>query len=86
MRNTTFALGLVSMMMVSVVADVWAGPPADQLRLQIDRVVRVLTDPELKASGREQERLAAIRTVAEEIFDVAEMTRRTLGQHWQERT
>jgi phospholipid transport system substrate-binding protein len=86
-RNRTVACGLVSMtIMVSVVADVWAGSPADQVRWQVDRVVRVLTDPQLKASGRERERRAAVQEVAGEMFDVAEMTRRTLGPHWRERT
>lgn len=86
MRNTTFALGLFSMLMVSVVGDVWAGPPADQVRLQIDRVVRALTDSQLKAAGRERERRAAVWKIAQEMFDLEEMTRRTLGQHWHGRT
>jgi phospholipid transport system substrate-binding protein len=63
-----------------------AGGPADQVRLQIDRVVRILGDPALKGGGRERERQAAVRKTAEEIFDLGEMTRRTLGQHWQGRT
>jgi len=71
---------------VSAAGDVWAGPPADQVRLQIDRVVDVLTDPALKAVGRERERQAAVRRIAEEVFDLGEMTRRTLGPHWQRRT
>ena len=41
---------------VRVVADAWAGPPADQVRLQIDRVVTVLADPSLRAAGRERVR------------------------------
>ena len=67
---------------VRVVADAWAGPPADQVRLQIDRVVKALADPGLRAAGRERERQAVVRQIAEEIFDLGEMTRRTLGQHW----
>jgi len=62
--------------------DVWAGMPADQVRLQIERVVKVLADPRLRVPGREQERHAAIRRIAEETFDLGEMTRRTLGPHW----
>ena len=68
------------------IADAWAGMPADQVKLQIERVVAVLADPGLKVSGREQERQAAVRRVAEEIFDVGEMTRRILGPHWRDRT
>ena len=85
-RRRPVAFAVAAMMAMSMAADVWAGPPADQIRAQIDRVVRVLADPALKAAGRERERQAAVRKIAEEIFDVGEMTRRTLGQHWQGRT
>lgn len=64
----------------------WAGPPSDQLRTQIDRVIKVLEDPELKRDGRSTERRAAIRRIAYDIFDFTETTRRSLGQHWQGRT
>jgi phospholipid transport system substrate-binding protein len=64
----------------------WAGPPSDQLRGHVDRVIKVLEDPELKREGRVPERRAAIRRIANEIFDFNETTRRSLGQHWQART
>jgi phospholipid transport system substrate-binding protein len=83
----SFMLALASMMVpVGMVADVWAESPADQLRRQVDRVVHVLADPDLKAAGRERERQAAVSKIAEEMFDFAEITRRTLGPHWQGRT
>ena len=73
-------------LVVGGVHDAWAGPPAEQVRRQIDRVVTVLADPGLRAAGRERERQAMVRQIAEEIFDLGEMTRRTLGRHWQGRT
>jgi phospholipid transport system substrate-binding protein len=81
------ALLIASLMLTAGVAgDAWAAAPADQVRVQIDRVVKVLADPGLRAAGRERERQATVRKIAEEIFDLGEMTRRTLGQHWQGRT
>jgi phospholipid transport system substrate-binding protein len=68
---------------VGVTGGVWAGMPAEQVRLQIERVVKVLADPGLRGSEHEQVRRAAIRRIAEETFDLGEMTRRTLGPHWQ---
>jgi phospholipid transport system substrate-binding protein len=68
---------------VGVAGGVWAGMPADQVRLQIERIVRVLADPALKSPGHEQVRHAAVARIAEETFDLREMTRRTLGPHWQ---
>jgi phospholipid transport system substrate-binding protein len=68
---------------VGVAGGVWAGMPADQVRLQIERIVKVLADPALKRPGHEQVRHAAVARIAEEAFDLREMTRRTLGPHWQ---
>ncbi len=66
---------------VGTVREAVAGPPTDQLRSRIDRVVGILDDGELKA--RPVERRAALRSAAAEIFDFAEITRRSLGPHWQ---
>ena len=63
-----------------------AGVPTDQLRGRIDRVLRVLEDPTLKQDGRATERRAAIRTIAQEIFDFRELSQRALARHWQART
>ena len=68
---------------VGVAGGVWAGMPADQVRLQIERIVKVLADPALNRPGYEQMRHAAVARIAEEAFDLREMTRRTLGPHWQ---
>jgi phospholipid transport system substrate-binding protein len=63
-----------------------AGAPIDQLRLQIDRVLKLLDDPELKKEARAKDRRASVRQAANEIFDFAETARRSLGRHWQART
>ena len=82
-----YSIVIASLMLaVGVAADVWAETPADQVRVQIDRVIKLLADPGLKAPGREQARHDAIREVGEETFDLAEMARRTLGPHWQRLT
>jgi phospholipid transport system substrate-binding protein len=63
-----------------------AGPPTDHLRSRIDEVVRLLDDPQLKPEARARERRAAVRRIADEIFDFAETAKRSLGRHWQART
>jgi phospholipid transport system substrate-binding protein len=63
-----------------------AGAPSDQLKTQIDRVLKTLDDPELKKEGRAKERRAAVRKIANDIFDFGETARRSLGRHWQPRT
>ena len=59
-----------------------AGEPTVQLRAAVDRVLLIVEDAALKETGRSQERRAAIRVVANEIFDFEEITRRALGPHW----
>jgi phospholipid transport system substrate-binding protein len=63
-----------------------AGVPTDQLKAQIDRVLKTLEDPELKKEGRVKDRRAAVRKIANDIFDFTETARRSLGRHWQGRT
>jgi phospholipid transport system substrate-binding protein len=63
-----------------------AGPPTDQLKAQIDRVLRILEDPEMKKDGKVLERRSAVRKIANEIFDFGETARRSLGRHWVQRT
>jgi phospholipid transport system substrate-binding protein len=61
-----------------------AGTPTDAVMSNIDRVISVLEDPNLKSQP--SERRAAVRSIASEIFDVQETARRSLGRHWQART
>src|SRR2546426_7236998 len=85
------ALGAVALVVSVVVSLVavragWAGAPTDLLRVQIDRVVKTLDEPDLKKEGKTRERRVAVRKIAEDIFDFAETAKRSLGRHWQPRT
>jgi phospholipid transport system substrate-binding protein len=62
-----------------------AGAPLEQLRGQIDRVLKILEDPELKKGGNPTRR-AAVRKIADDIFDFQETAKRSLARHWQPRT
>jgi|SRR5262245_32478179 len=81
-------LALLLTLAVTTMTARWAlaGVPTDQLRAQIDRVLKVLEDPELKKEGHQKDRRAAVRKIANEIFDFSETARRSLGRHWQGRT
>ena len=50
------------------------------------RAIKVLEDHSLATESRLVERRAAIRRIANDIFDFTETTRRSLGPHWQART
>ena len=75
-----FSLALVS------AHDAWAGPPTDQLREGVDRVLLVLRDPQLIGDAQSDRRRIAIGKVAGDIFDFGDMAKRALGPHWAERT
>src|SRR4029453_10473927 len=78
---------LVALVMSAVTASpAAAGVPSDQLKAQIDRVLKALEEPELKKQGRARERRAAVRKIANDIFDFGETAQRSLGRHWQPRT
>ena len=76
---------MLALCLLSVCAAL-AGPPTEQLRGSTDRVLKILSDPELKKEAKARERREAIRTVAEDIFDFSEIARRSLGPHWQPRS
>jgi len=77
---------LILLFALCSVSGAWAGPPTDQLRAGVDRVYKILGDPELEGATKAHQRRTAIVIVAHEIFDFGEMAKRTLGQHWGPRT
>lgn len=69
--------------LVGAPAPARAGAPTEQLRTSVEKIVKVLEDPALRAEARAKERRAAIRREAEAAFDFGETARRALGRHWQ---
>ncbi|MBI3107748.1 MAG: ABC transporter substrate-binding protein [Candidatus Rokubacteria bacterium] len=60
-------------------------PPLDLVRSSVGRVLTMVQSQPVGAAETGKWR-AEIRRVAEELFDLDEMARRMLPQHWQERT
>jgi phospholipid transport system substrate-binding protein len=63
-----------------------AGAPTDQLRNRVDRILAILSDPEMMKDSRTAERRTAMRRIAGEVFDFTEISRRSLGRYWQPRS
>ncbi len=85
-RATALGIAVVLTLAMAAGRQAWAGAPTEQLRTQIDRVIKVLEDPEMAKEARMVERRTVIRRVANDIFDFSETTRRSLGPHWHART
>ena len=56
--------------------------PTEQLRPFMDRIVSILTDPELKGDENCIQRRDEVMKVASERFDFDEMSKRVLGKEW----
>jgi phospholipid transport system substrate-binding protein len=77
---------VVLVLTLSAVTGAWAGAPTDQLRDGVGRVFKILRDPDMAGNTNATQRRKAILTAASTIFDFDEMAKRSLGQHWTERT
>jgi phospholipid transport system substrate-binding protein len=65
---------------------VWAGEPTDKIKDTTDKIIAIVTNPELKSPAKEPERKKLIRKAVDERFDWDEMARRSLGTAWGPRT
>jgi phospholipid transport system substrate-binding protein len=72
---------LAVMTLLGLAGTAVAGSPTDQLRRYTDEVQRILAHGSAPAEKR-----AAVRRVAEQVFDLSETARRALGTHWRKRT
>lgn len=86
MTRTRYRVLALAGLVALVVAPAWAGTPTEQLKGTIEKIIPILQDPGLKGGARQEERRAALRTVANEIFDYTESARRALGRYWDGRT
>ncbi len=79
-RTATIVSALIAILLS--VATAHAGGPTAQLQSGLDRVFQTLSDPGLKGPERAAERRAAVFSIAETIFDFAEMAKIALGRQW----
>ena len=78
----TLGLVFAALVLVAFAQGAWAATATEQLKSAIDRVLATVDNPALKGNGKIVERRAAVRRIANEIFDVAEVARRALGRYW----
>jgi phospholipid transport system substrate-binding protein len=84
MRSLLMTAMALTLVMVLAVPPASAGAPTDQLKTQVDRVLKLMDDPTLK--DKPKDKRAAVRRVADDIFDFGETAKRSLGRHWADRT
>ncbi|MCS7215824.1 MAG: ABC transporter substrate-binding protein [Thermodesulfovibrio sp.] len=60
--------------------------PKEQIKNIVDKVLNILKDPKYKGKNKTQQRRAALRKEIEKVFDFEEMSKRSLGVYWKDRT
>jgi len=78
-----WGVALAGLLILSTAQGGFAATAQEQLKGAIDRVVSTLDSPAFKGDGKAVERRSAVRKIANEIFDFAEIARRSLGRYWQ---
>ncbi len=87
----TMCLSVVSMLGVVLL---WSGPvlaaepgsPTHRVQEAVDRVMKILADPDWQTSDRSLERKRLVVETISEVIDYDEMARRALGQEWKARS
>lgn len=64
----------------------WAGVPTEKVKETTDKIIAIVSDPALKDPAKEKERRERIRRAVDELCDWEEMSRRSLGRHWSQRS
>lgn len=78
--------GVVLVILAMITPSWGAASPVEEVRKTVDEVVRIVADKELKKQQNEQKRRKALKSVIGQIFDHAEMAKRSMGQNWKELT
>jgi phospholipid transport system substrate-binding protein len=61
---------------------VYAGAPLDTIQTNVNKVLDVLRDPQLKAESAKGIKKEKLDGIYEKMFDEVELSRRTLGGNW----
>lgn len=85
-RWKTFTLIAAAVAVLWTPGQSLAGPATDQVKGTVDQVLKILTDPALKGERKIKERRAQLRKTVLERFDFSEMSKRSMGRYWSERT
>jgi phospholipid transport system substrate-binding protein len=61
---------------------VYAGPPLDAVKANVNKVLEVLRDPKLKPASAKETEKEQLRLIYERMFDDVELSKRTLAKNW----
>jgi phospholipid transport system substrate-binding protein len=82
MMNWIRILVLALVLALGLSSGVVAGPPTDVVKGTVDEVIRILSDPALKAPSQKDRRRQLVKQAVDRHFDYEEMAKRSLGHPW----
>lgn len=63
-----------------------AGEPTERIKATIDKLIEIVTNPQLDAPEMAEKRARMIRSTIDDVFDWAAFSQRTMGRHWRKLT
>jgi phospholipid transport system substrate-binding protein len=80
MARASAVIIIVSLLAFSIPAH--AGAPSDRVQSAAAAVIATVTRPDLQGDANRIVRRAALRNIADDLFDFREMARVAIGYHW----
>ena len=77
---------VASLLLLAAISPASATSPTEAVQVAAEQVVQVAQDPALAGPAAAERRRQEIQRIVETLFDLPEMTRRSLGRHWTDRT
>jgi phospholipid transport system substrate-binding protein len=75
-------LGLLLTLLLTFPPFAYSATPLDTVKEHVNKVLEILRAPTLKGEPGKKVKKEKIRSVSEEMFDFAELSKRSLGQNW----
>ena len=76
--------GLALVVLLITPLPLFAATPLETVRTEINKVLDVLRDQSPRGESGKKTKKTKIRSIANRIFDYAELSKRTLGQNWKQ--
>jgi|SRR3989339_913293 len=80
MKRPIVVMNILLLLLFSL--PVYAGPPLDAVRANVNKVLEVLRDPKLKAASAKEIEKEKLRLIYDGMFDDVELSKRTLARNW----
>jgi phospholipid transport system substrate-binding protein len=85
-RESVARVIFIVLLLLSWAVPAWAGVPTEKVKETADKIITIVSDPSLKDPAKAAERRERIRAAVDELCDWEEMSRRSLGRHWAQRS